>query len=378
MSDNFVEVTNQSWFSRLGGAFKGIIVGLILFIAAFPLLFWNEGRAVKRYKTLKEGSGAVISIAVDSVNSENEGKLVHVAGTAKTADTLEDNVFGISSNSIKLRRNVEMYQWKEKTITKKKKKIGGGTKTTKTYSYSKIWSERVIDSTNFKKPEGHENPGQMLYESTEKVATVVNLGVFELSPSLVGKIGGYSVLPVESSTLENNPELEGLKVVSGKYYKGANPSSPRIGDLKILFEVVNNTDVSLISAQSGNTFKPYQTEAGGTIELLEMGNHSAKEMFKNAQNSNVILTWILRLVGFLMMFIGLSMMFKVLSVIADVLPILGSIVSAGTGIIAFLIALVFASLTIAIAWIVYRPLLGILLIVIVVVVVFVIGKKLKK
>ena len=39
------EVSVESWGSRLGGAFKGILVGIILFILAFPLLFWNEGRA---------------------------------------------------------------------------------------------------------------------------------------------------------------------------------------------------------------------------------------------------------------------------------------------------------------------------------------------
>ncbi|WP_339136467.1 MAG: hypothetical protein WGN25_01115 [Candidatus Electrothrix sp. GW3-4] len=55
--DSYTEVTNQSWFSRIGGAIKGIIFGFILFIIAFPLLFWNEGRAVKTYKTLKEGGG---------------------------------------------------------------------------------------------------------------------------------------------------------------------------------------------------------------------------------------------------------------------------------------------------------------------------------
>jgi hypothetical protein len=56
------EVTTESWFGRIGGAFKGIVVGLVLFFAAFPHLFWNEGRTVKRYKTLHEGAGSVISL----------------------------------------------------------------------------------------------------------------------------------------------------------------------------------------------------------------------------------------------------------------------------------------------------------------------------
>lgn len=44
--DVVTEVTKQSWFSRIGGSFKGVAFGALLVIAAIPLLFWNEGRAV--------------------------------------------------------------------------------------------------------------------------------------------------------------------------------------------------------------------------------------------------------------------------------------------------------------------------------------------
>jgi hypothetical protein len=39
LSDNsFSEISSQSWFSRLGGAIKGIFIGLLMFIASFPLI----------------------------------------------------------------------------------------------------------------------------------------------------------------------------------------------------------------------------------------------------------------------------------------------------------------------------------------------------
>ena len=58
------------------------------------------------------------------------------------------------------------------------------------------------------------------------------------------------------------------------------------------------------------------------------------------------------------MFFGLSMVFKPLSVLADVLPILGDIVEMGMGLVAGLLALICALVTIAIAWLFYRPILG--------------------
>jgi len=64
------------------------------------------------------------------------------------------------------------------------------------------------------------------------------------------------------------------------------------------------------------------------------------------------------------MAIGIGMMFKPLSILAGVLPILGDIVAAGTGIISFLLAAVLSLTTIGIAWIFYRPLLGVALLVI--------------
>jgi hypothetical protein len=82
-------------------------------------------------------------------------------------------------------------------------------------------------------------------------------------------------------------------------------------------------------------------------------------MFQSAMRSNTILTWVLRLVGFLVMMIGLNMVLKPLSVVADVIPFVGNIVGAGTGLIAFLVAAVVSLLTIAVAWLFYRPLLGI-------------------
>ncbi len=375
--DSFTEVTNESWFGRIGGAIKGVLVGLVLVAVAFGLLFWNEGRSVKRYKTLQEGSGAVVSVKSDKVDSGNEGKLIHVTGKADTDGTLADSVFGVSANALKLKRVVEMYQWKESSKSESKKKVGGGKKTVTTYTYSKDWSERAISSGSFKKPDGHQNPGSMPYESTETIAEDVTFGAFKLSSSLVSKINNFEALSVGQDMPLPEPLKDTVKPNNGGFYIGASPASPQVGDVRVKFEIVKPGDVSIVSRQMGDTFEPYQTKAGGTIELLEIGVFSADTMFKSAQKSNRVLTWILRFVGFLLMFIGLNMIFKPLSVIADVVPFIGSIVGVGTGIIAFLISLVFSLLTIAIAWIFYRPVLGVSLLVVVVVLIVLTRGKLK-
>lgn len=86
--DSFTETTTQTWFERIRQSASAVIFGLILLVVAFPLLFWNEGRAVARAKALDEGAAAVIGISADVVDPANEGKLVHLTGFATTDETL--------------------------------------------------------------------------------------------------------------------------------------------------------------------------------------------------------------------------------------------------------------------------------------------------
>ena len=376
--DSFSEVTRESWFGRIGGSIKGIVVGLILFAVSFPLLFWNEGRAVKTYSTLKEGGGAVISVSSQSVIPGNSGKLVHMTGNADTKEILRDTAFGVSANALKLYRLVEMYQWEEKKESKKQKKLGGGADTSTTYKYSKVWSDSQISSAEFKYPANHENPASVQYTPSRWIAETANLGAFRLPWSLVRKISDFTPLVIESDA--SVPEgLRGkAKLYNGGFYLGNDPASAQIGDMRISFKVVKPMEVSIIARQVDDTFEPYATKAGGTIELLHTGVHSAEEMIQTAQRSNQVLTWILRVVGFLVMCIGLTMIISPLSVIADVLPILGSIVGAGTGIISFLLAAILSLVTIGIAWIVYRPLCGIILLAVAVGLIVVVRSKLRK
>ncbi len=357
-------VTRQSWLSRIGGAIKGIVFGVILFLVSFPLLWWNEGRAVTTYKSLQEGAAAVISVSADHVDPANENQLVHLTGKAVTDDVLTDNQFGVSANAIKLNRQVEMYQWREQKTTRTENRVGGGTETTETFSYEKTWSSSHIDSSRFENPTGHQNPGALPYQSTTYTAQNVTVGEFRLNPTLIASISNFS--PLEMTDTENLPPAlqERTTLHNGGYYVGTNPANPQIGDLRISFRVAQPTDVSLIARQTGNTFSPYQTQAGRALQMLSVGAHTSEAMFEQAQASNVRLTWILRFVGFALMSMGLGMVFNVLKVVADVLPMLGKIVGAGLSLITSLISAVLSLLTIAIAWIYYRPLLGISLLVI--------------
>src|SRR5580693_6549847 len=118
-------VETQGYGSRLFESIKGVLLGLVLFAISFPLLWWNEGRAVQTARSLEEGASSVVSVT--SLDPSNEGKLVHYTGDAVTTETLADPELGVSAVALRLQRNVEMYQWQEKSESHENT---GGSKTT--------------------------------------------------------------------------------------------------------------------------------------------------------------------------------------------------------------------------------------------------------
>ncbi len=357
-NDSFTEVTSEGWLSRIGGALKGILFGLILFIIAFPLLIWNEGRAVDRIKALEEGSGSVIHIESAPVIPANNQKLVHLTADVTTAEILEDPIFNVQANAIKLKRNTQIFQWKEKVTTIKEKQLGGEEKTIKEYSYSKVWSDDLISSSNFKDSR-YRNPDYMPLKKLTLQAKKITSGAFDFPDSLTQRMNNFKSLELQPKPFPNIQGIENIISYAGGYFIGDDPERPRVGDIKVHFEIVEPATLSIIAQQTANTFQPYITNGGGEILLLEYGVVSHEKMFKSALESNSVLTWVIRLTGLIMMSIGLMLILKPLSVIADVLPILGDIVGAGASLIAFLVAIVLTAITIAVAWIVFRPLIGV-------------------
>ena len=377
MPDTFTEVSSRSWFSRIGDSIKGIFFGFLLILGAIVLLWWNEGRAIRRIKTLREGLQAVIPVSADSMDSANAGKLVQMSGLATTTETLADYEFGVSANALKLERDAEMYQWVETEKTHTQKNLGGGTTTTKTYDYQQGWRSGRIDSNHFKHPEGHANPA-IPYSPREFVAGKITVGAFTLSPELVAKINGHEALPVTSTDSLPAPLRATIQLVDGKIYIGSNSASPVLGDERVSFRVVKPVTVSLVAQQTGNTFKAYRSKVGGSVELLQVGEYSADQMFAHARENNRLLTWGLRLLGWLLMYFGFRLLFAPLEVLADFIPILGSIVGFGTGMLAFFLSAPLSLLVVAVAWIYYRPLFGLALIAVAVAIPVLIHKQFKK
>jgi hypothetical protein len=193
-------------------------------------------------------------------------------------------------------------------------------------------------------------------------AVGIHVGAFRLSPGLVSLINNYTPRPVtkaEAEAAAANHSSAMQMTTGGALYIGKDPATPAIGDLRVTYRQAVSGPVSVIAAQVSDTLEPFAVKNLGTIEILKVGTLSAETMFQQEQEGNVLLTWILRLVGFVMMLVGISLITNILSVLASVIPFLGNLVSAGTGLLGVAVALPLTLATIALAWLAYRPLIGV-------------------
>lgn len=368
MNENtYTEVTEEGWGTRLGNSVKGIVLGLGLFFGAFVLLFWNEGNYIKTKRDLERAQDLCVEPPTDSIKASNNGKLIYLSGAAHCQGERKDSVFGITSSGFWLSREVAMYQWKESSHTEEKKSMGGKIEKRTTYTYSQEWSAKAIDSSQFKQSSQHHNP-PMPIQSKKWHAPSIMLGAFCINTQLMNQMKGWQAMhikkqDIDTSHFENYTLLEQGESFILQQKTRQEESGEReahIGDLRIQFQEIPQGEVSILARQgdSKGMLEPFIGKEDTKLMRLEIGKVSKDRMFAHAHEENRLFVWLLRAAGIIAMFFGLSLCLKPLEVFADVVPILGTIVGFGTKLAAGMISIPLSLITIGIAWLFYRPLIG--------------------
>lgn len=345
----YTETSRTSYGKRLGNSLGGIFTGIILFIAGTILVWWNEGRAVKTSKMLKEAQGQVVEMVdISTVDPAFEGKLIHATGFANTTDSLFDSQFKVGARAIALKRNAEYYQWVEHATSETKDKIGGAQETTTTYTYDLQWVPSPISSAEFHDPDYRgENSVKQNVEDLALYAKDVTFGAYKLSPAQISSISGDVPLAVNGE--------------SNVIYVGEDPSKPDIGDVRITFTKVLPAEVSIVATVQGNSFVQFVAKSGKQFSALRMGNVPQEQIFESAHASNKLLLWVLRILGFFIIMAGLRSIVSIVETLFKVLPFLANIIGWGVGLVCGLVAFVWTLLVAAVAWVAYRPVVAIVL-----------------
>ena len=162
---------------------------------------------------------------------------------------------------------------------------------------------------------------------------------------------------------ENKKDLEYIHQAGNVLYFGRVPGAPEVGDVRVTFEKVVPAKVTVMAVVDGDTFKPFKAKNGKRFQTLVMGQKSGDEIIDAAKETNNIILWVLRIIGIMMVIGGLKGIFGFIETILKVVPFIAGIFGWGVGLVCTVIGIAWSLIIIAIAWLFYRPLLGISLLV---------------
>jgi len=340
----------------------GCIFGTILVLCGSALLFWNEGSAIKISMALEEGLKYItVPDTIDVPIDQNEDKLVLIGGNLAIKESLSDEAYGVSVNAVKLKKIVEVYQWKETEHSSRRTVIDEHGKEVieeeKSYTYEKGWFDHHIDSTLFNRDYGYQNPPKSSWpaDSDTKTTNVVKIGGFILGPELKDKMTDFS--PLRSEELPSSV-WAWVQLHDGIYYHSRNLWDPVIGDYRVKFLCAGRAGepFTIVGKQAGGEVISYETVTGEKLLILQSGLKGAEEVFMAEHFTNRAWTWVIRFLGWLLIFCGMLLMTNFLEETLD--PVVKSLVTLGFANLSFSTSLSASLTIIGLGWVSHHPSLG--------------------
>lgn len=363
--DSYTVTSETSWLGRIGNSIVGALFGVLFLIGGPWLLWWNEGNQLREMNALNQAQSAYVESVPDKLDPANEGRLIHVVGTLTSPEHPRDSEFGVEAeNQLRLLRHVKMYQWHETSETSTDNHVGGGQTKTTTYRYDKIWSENEINSSSFHNGNGHHNPSMPVKTARFDLETAT-LGAYQINQEMISKFSDF-----QTHVPSNSKAPRDFVQTPNGFYRGNDPSDPRIGDLEITYSSVPLQTVSVLAAQRQNLLVHFVGDQGVKVGMIKSGNHLADEMIQQEKRNTSNFAWILRGVGLVINFIALMLLMGPFTALAAFIPLFEDLAEFASAIVAIPVSIALSATVIAIAWFSYRPIIGACMIGVVVLCVF--------
>lgn len=330
----------------------GILGGVLLFLSAFPVLYFNEAQ-----ENLSKVAEQAIAYSIDETSSY----LGYTVGTFEATNKANDPL--LTREFVAVSRTVEMYGYIETQSTPTTN--SGNTQSTLNseirYTYSKAWLTNPAQTTSWRGRTSDFPRDLPINYNT----WVVNLPQPQTSTST-----GLSInnIPVDGTNLDLSASNDLsvtqdmiadniYTVLLGDLYTSIQGSfdltKPVIGDVRISFTVIEFDDQGLLLGNiDNNQFSAFTTDSGNILYRFFNGESTIENVVSKLQTEYQLTIWIFRVVGFLMLFVGLLLSFKPISTLFNFIPIFGSVGSGLFTIVLFVVSLVLAVTTIVISLIV--------------------------
>jgi hypothetical protein len=252
-------------------------LGILLLIIGIVVLAWHETTAVQQSRTRHILNDEVRPISAASWNKNNNGHLVYLTGNLRVPNELEDPVFNVKAEAVRMRRVVEMYQWIEMSEDGPR--------------YEKEWSSTHHSHHNFQNPDGHENPGQSIpHGPWSGVAHKVIIGSFVIQPEIIRELE-----PFQPWVPDHRLPPEGWEWQEGYLTNTADADNPQVGDLRIAFETVDAGPVTLLAGQEESELIPWSHPSVASFYKISAGTIPLEEFLPAKEPLPLILPTLIRL-----------------------------------------------------------------------------------
>eukprot|EP00754_Rhynchopus_humris_P051569 Rhum_TRINITY_DN9620_c0_g1::Rhum_TRINITY_DN9620_c0_g1_i1::g.34234::m.34234 len=413
--------TREGFGDRMCHAVGGVCVGIVFFLGSLALLGWNEKRAVYTAQTIDYARKEFVQLDTCEPTAEHTGKLIAFQGCGPApeqgyaptdADYLADvaesggiqgAVYAPATAVFSWTRTTQQYVSHEYTVTNSKEK-------TKTYKYEPKWVNKPEVYHSGPSPPGwptawktplSQHTNLVCIGGNSTACTTGNSKAWLLQSSLswdlsqIKSMGDKDTAAVLSTakvtttfqtstgyraiawSCDGNTMLQtqvnDQRAKCDAQIALASPST--LGDFRWSLTRRTGSKSLVVSGLAQQTKKgsafgleewqnPHHSGCSYcTIGTIVDGSKTGDVILDELESANKVTTWVLRFVGWLVCWVGLQLVVGPVAVVPEFIPFIGDIIGGIIGSILCCLTCIVATslslLVIAIAWLAYRPIIGI-------------------
>lgn len=179
------------------------------------------------------------------------------------------------------------------------------------YFYAMEWREKLIDSSHFYLRSGHQNPPNFPMDAQLQIAQHVRIGEYELNQEIKTSFNNYVLI-----TSDTRPDIPGVKLHLGFYYHSADIHEPRVGDVRLQFQLagLEGTSYTVVGQlNESGIIEPFHSKLGQRLLIVKNGELSVEEVMAQEKFTLVVKSWLMRVLGTALLYMALSKLLDVLT-----------------------------------------------------------------
>lgn len=266
------------------------VLGAVLVLAGVGLAAMTAHSLLNYRAIAAQHGGEAIDLGSSAQPQAGQhGFMARLVGTPKVVESPHDPEFNLTVSTPVLNRHVEMFQWREISI-------GDGV------HYELDWVDHLIDAARFAQPAGHVNPARFPLASARYAASLVQMGGFQLGPTLVAALPGSAMVTPDVAALPEN-----LAASFSKFHDylvtSQKPAEPRLGDVRVSWEEVPLRQMTIVARVDGSRLVAASDAADGKGYQVQVGDVSLLDLFPDLPLPPASL-WVQRILAVLLASLG--------------------------------------------------------------------------